>query len=107
MFNNSSNFIAEEMNKLSKKYFYVNDIDMNNNMAMNIDENDDTLNPPKNIYLRIHNFYKKSKIEQMDNPLNFKYDYFLSQDKEYPTSINDMIRLTPEEIELKNRYKKY
>jgi len=107
MLENNDNWIVEEMNKLSKNYFYVNDIEMNNPVDMDVDENENTSKYTKNIYLRIQNFYKKSNKEQIDNPLKFKYDYYLSDDKQYPTSVNEIIRLTPEEIELRNQYKKY
>jgi len=97
-----NNWFINETNKLSKKYFDTELLDNENEMDTQND--DDTFNNSNNIYLRIYNFNKKSKVEQEKNPLKFKYNYFPSKDELYPNSINKFIRLTKEERRLRNKY---
>jgi len=46
-----------------------------------------------------------SKIEQIENPIEFKYDYFPSKYKDFPNPINNFLSLSIEEQKLLNKYK--
>ncbi|ORX43605.1 hypothetical protein BCR36DRAFT_415457 [Piromyces finnis] len=98
----NSNWLVKESNKIIKKYLNTESLDNENIMDENKDDYEGYNN---NIYLRIHNFNKKSIEEQKKTPLNFKYNYFPSKEEKYPNPINNIINLSIGELELLNKYK--